>query len=83
MVYGYDCRTINEYGLKQLREISLAVSPNDLRSLAEFLKDTANELEQATSGHWHRHVPDALRRNIGCDVIILNIERNELGGELG
>ena len=62
MIYGYDSRTVNEYGLKQLREISLAVSPDDLRELADFLRDTAVELEGAASDHWHRHIPDPLRR---------------------
>ncbi len=72
MIYGYDSQTLNEYGLKQLREISLAVSPEDLRELANFLQDSADELEGAVSGHWHRHLPDALRRRLGCDVIVLN-----------
>lgn len=72
MIYGYDSRTINEYGLKQLREISLAVSPYDLRELASFLQASADELEGAASDHWHRHMPDVLRRRLGCDVIVLN-----------
>lgn len=72
MIYGYDSRTVNEYGLKQLREISLAVSPDGLRELAAFLQDSAEELAGATSDHWHRHMPDELRRKLGCDVVILN-----------
>jgi len=72
MIYGYDSRTINEYGLKQLKEISIAVSPDVLRALAEFLSHAADELEQAESGSWHRHVPSALQKGIGCDVVILN-----------
>ena len=72
MIYGYDSRTVNEYGLKQLREISIAVSPNDLRGLAEFLRDAADELEGATSDHWHRHMPTPLQRKLGCDVVVLN-----------
>lgn len=72
MIYGYDSRTENEYGLKQLREISFAVSPDDLRELANFLMKTAEELEGTVSGHWHRHLPDSLRRKVGCDVIVLN-----------
>lgn len=72
MIYGYDSRTLNEYGLKQLREISLAMSPQDIRELASFLQEAAEELEGASSGHWHLHAPDALRRKVGCDVIVLN-----------
>jgi hypothetical protein len=72
MIYGYECRTINEYGLKQLREVSFAMSPDDLRELADFLKEAAEELGGASSDHWHRHAPDALQRKIGCEVIVLN-----------
>jgi len=72
MIYGYDSRTINEYGLKQLREISLALSPDDLRELALFLHQAAEGLEGASSGHWHLHLPDVIRRKVGCDVIVLN-----------
>jgi hypothetical protein len=72
MIYGYDSRTINEYGLKQLREVSFAMSPDDLRELADFLRETAEELEGVSSDHWHRHAPDALQRKVGCDVIVLN-----------
>lgn len=72
MIYGYESRTINEYGLKEMREISLAMSPNDLRELAEFLQVSADELEGASSGHWHRHLPDSLQRKVGCDVVVLS-----------
>jgi hypothetical protein len=70
MIYGYDSRTLNNYGLKQMREISLAVAAHDLRELADFLKEAAQELEEASSYHWHRHAPDELRQRLGCDVIV-------------
>jgi hypothetical protein len=72
MIYGYDSRTLNDYGLKQLREISLAMSSRDLRDLADFLREAAEELEGASSAHWHLHAPDSLQRKVGCDVVILN-----------
>ncbi len=72
MIYGYDSRTINEYGLKQMREISLAARPDALRELARFLDQCADELETAASSHWHRHAPSSLQRDVGCDVIVLN-----------
>jgi hypothetical protein len=72
MIYGYDSRAINEYGLKQMREISLMASADSLRSLARFLTDCADELETATSTHWHRHTSTSLQRELGCDVIVLN-----------
>ena len=72
MIYGYDSRAINEFGLKQMREISVSVSPEVLRELAGFLSDAADELEGAVSDHWHRHASDDLQRKVGCDLIILN-----------
>jgi hypothetical protein len=72
MIYGYDSRTINEYGLKQMREISVTASPVALRELAQFLMECADELEASASNHWHRHASCALRREVGCDVIVVN-----------
>jgi hypothetical protein len=52
MIYGYESRTVNESGLKQMREISLAVSADDLRELADFLRTSAvGRWVQARFGH--------------------------------
>jgi len=72
MIYGYESRIVNEYGLKQMREISVATRPDALRDLARFLLQCADELETAASGHWHRHASASLQREIGCDVVVLN-----------
>jgi hypothetical protein len=75
MIYGYDARTINAYGLKQMREISIAVRPVTLRALAQFLRDSADELESASvSTHWHKHLDVELHRELGCDVIVLAVK---------
>ena len=74
MIYGYDSRTVNEYGLRQMREISVAAQPNALRELAGFFLQCADELETATSGHWHRHASASLQREVGCDVVVLNTQ---------
>jgi len=74
MIYGYDSQTINEYGLKQMREISIAADAGALRELAEFISECADELESAVSRHWHRHAPASLQRGVGCDVIVINAE---------
>ena len=74
MIYGYDIQTINEHGLKLMREISISTSSEDLRSLADFLAKAAEELEGAASAQWHKHAPDSLRRRLDCDVIVLNGE---------
>jgi hypothetical protein len=71
MIYGYESRTLDEHGLKQMREISLEVRPDTLRELSKFLMECADELETAVSDHWHRHTSAALQREVGCDVIVL------------
>jgi len=71
MIYGYEYRAINEDGLKHMREISVAASPLALRHLAQFLIDCADQLESSTLIQSHRHIPDWLEREIGCDVIVL------------
>jgi hypothetical protein len=71
MIYGYESQQLNEYGLKQMREISVKVSPDMLRKLAAFLLKTADEAECANSDHWHRHVPEPIRDGLKCDFIIL------------
>lgn len=57
MVYGYSKRTVNEYGLVELREITFGLPPGDLRDVAGFLLAMADELEDAcTDENWHRHI---------------------------
>lgn len=82
MIYGYELKTINESGLRQMREICIDTSPSDLRRIAHFLLDKANEAEQFLTEasansmdevfvvNWHRHLPEELTRRIGCDIII-------------
>ena len=71
MIYGYESRTVNEHGLKQMREVSISASPDDLRKIAAFLAETADELDaHRVSAQWHRHSPAELREAIGCDVIV-------------
>jgi hypothetical protein len=71
MIFGYDSRPINNYGLKQMNEISIEASPDALRALAQFLAEAAEDLPQAMSDQWHRHIPQELQRALGCDVIVL------------
>ena len=70
MVYGYDVETLNEYGLKRMREISIAASPAALRELAAFLLLTADEAEEA-SDHWHRHAPTSITDGLECELVVL------------
>jgi hypothetical protein len=58
MIYGYSRASINEYGLLELREVTLSLSPERLRLLARFLAQMAEELESdaSPSSSWHRHL---------------------------
>lgn len=71
MIYGYERQTVNEYGLKEMREISVAASSGALRELASFILEKADEVENVTSIQWHRHIPELLAEQLGCDFIIL------------
>ena len=58
-------------GLQEMREISLRVSPDDLREIANFLRHSADELEQTESLNWHKHFPESLQCSVGCDVVVV------------
>ncbi|HEV3137503.1 MAG TPA: hypothetical protein VGZ26_06355, partial [Pirellulales bacterium] len=66
MIYGYIDRIVNEqFGLSQMREVSIAANPASVRALAAFLHDAADELEaERRSVLWHLHVPDDLRQSL-------------------
>lgn len=71
MIYGYPKNTENEYGLVSLKEVSLKIEPANLRELANFLLQVADELDDTSiSRHWHRHCDAKLARAIGCDFIV-------------
>jgi hypothetical protein len=71
MTYGYNRRVLNEFGLKQMKEVTVAARPEALRELAMFLVDAARQLEtESTSDSWHRHCDSSLKRSLGCDFIV-------------
>jgi hypothetical protein len=57
MIYGYSRRVVNEYGLMEMREITFAETPEDLRTIGEYLVQMADLAERGgferTS---HRHI---------------------------
>jgi hypothetical protein len=78
MVYGYETRTLNEYGLKEMREVTFSTRPDTLRAIAQFLVEAAAQLEsQPMSPNWHRHVSPAIARSLCCDVIVIEMPRDE------
>ena len=56
MIFGYADRTVNEFGLMALREVTFAVTPEALRLMARFLEQAAGMLEEGNRGsseHYH------------------------------
>ena len=70
MIYGYDTCVVNEYGLRQMREISFDADADPLRELAAFLASAADTIDEGVSERWHVHIPEALQRKLACDVVV-------------
>ena len=49
MIFGYEQRVINEFGLQEMREISVSVDSSTLRALGQFFVETAEELDAGVS----------------------------------
>jgi hypothetical protein len=76
MVYGYDELQVNEWGLKQMREVTFSISPSTLRKLAAFFLSAADEMDVAVpSIQWHRYAPPELLAETGCDLIVMQPSR--------
>jgi len=58
MIYGYSEKVVNEeYGLLQMREVSFAMNPSQLRLVAKFLVRAAEQMESG-QGFLHRHIEE-------------------------
>ena len=76
MVYGYSRRVINEYGLMEMREVTFALAPEELRVVGQFLLDMAQEMEGRTfEKTTHRHLstshPGWTKSTSNADVIVM------------
>ena len=71
VIYGYDVKTLNEFGLKEMKEISVAATPALLREFADFLLLAAKQMELASSENWHVHSPAKLSQAMGCEIVVL------------
>ena len=75
--YGYQRAVVDpEYGLLELREVSLDLSPDGLRRLAAFLRDCADRAEAGDLRSDHVHIEEFdrvwKRESPDLDVIVLN-----------
>lgn len=71
MIYGYNRRAVNKQGLKEMCEVTFALTPHQIREVAAFMISAADKLEIVQSSQAHEHAPDELRDAIGCDVIVM------------
>ncbi len=55
MVYGYSNGTVNEFGLHELREVTLVMTPSQLRQVADFLLEMAKQMEAGVLRGEHAH----------------------------
>ncbi|MCY1015538.1 hypothetical protein [Pyxidicoccus sp. MSG2] len=76
MIYGYSNRTLNEYGLQELREVTLSMTPAQLRQVASFLTEMANQMETGAlqGANAHRHLttvnPGWMKEHPSADIIV-------------
>ncbi|MEZ4376349.1 MAG: hypothetical protein R3B07_36425 [Polyangiaceae bacterium] len=56
-VFGYGDVVSEEFGLQKMREVSFEGTPDELRHVARFLIQKAEELEMRTFRISHKHIP--------------------------
>lgn len=79
MIYGYACKKVNEYGLLEMREITIAASADVLREMAHFLGEMAEIMEAGGFSRCsHRHIGSVIKdwdeRFPGKDFIVMSHE---------
>jgi hypothetical protein len=79
-IFGYTKRQVNDFGLMELTEVSFDLSANDLRTIAGFMLECADELESGSFRTSHRHLSVFARQwskdHPSVDVIV-NMPSNE------
>ncbi|MDH4216727.1 MAG: hypothetical protein OEV23_07545 [Gallionella sp.] len=57
--FGYpNGQPLNKYGLVKLKEVSISADVETIRSIAKFLLDAAEEMEQLGERYDHVHMQD-------------------------
>ncbi|QSQ18772.1 hypothetical protein JY651_25780 [Pyxidicoccus parkwayensis] len=76
MIYGYSNRTLNEYGLQELREVTFSMTPAQLRQVAQFLSEMAGQMDAGAlrGANAHRHMttvnPSWSKEHPSADIIV-------------
>jgi len=75
-IFGYAKREVGDHGLLEMSEVTFDVSPDDLRRVARFLLDFADQVESGAWRSGHRHLaefdPDWKRDHPRSDVIVIH-----------
>lgn len=76
MLYGYSNKTLNEYGLLDMREVTIAADSNVLREIARFLNEMAEAMDEGELARCsHRHIDSVVEdwrdRFPGRDIIVM------------
>lgn len=71
-VYGYDL-TKKKKATIELSEISLSLSPSELRDLSRFFATTADTMEKWGDKFGHEHFSDFLKSKLQPDIIVIGI----------
>lgn len=53
MLYGYSLSIVNEYGLHELSEVTIVVTPELCKAIAEFFAAAAIRLAEGKTDHMH------------------------------
>ena len=74
--YGYPKREVSEHGLVELSEVTLAGTPSELRRIAKFIAQCADEIDRSAAGFGHSHLQDEadLKRrwdDSATDIIVI------------
>lgn len=73
-IFGYAKRQLNDFGLLELREATFDLSVGDLRTVAGFMLDCADQLESGAFRTDHRHLSQFARQwgkdHPSVDVIV-------------
>ncbi|MGE3672860.1 MAG: hypothetical protein AB7K71_24510 [Polyangiaceae bacterium] len=71
-VFGYGDVISDEFELLAMREVSFEGTPDEIRCVARFLIQKAEELEMRTFRISHKHMPRKGLEAGSCDVIVLH-----------
>jgi hypothetical protein len=76
MLFGYSSRTIDENGLLEMREVSVAANANTLRQIASFFNEMAEIMDKGgfvkcSHKHISSVVKDWTQRHPNSDIIVM------------